>query len=152
MSAEKIARYKPGDNVTVRPNGEEAADKLSAGRFVTVVDIGTDRCYLAEHSAAGEAHPFGVTQRESADPSKEDPRSVDLLVECVRTGAIALVEAAVTIEAGEEVGSNKDGEAVKAVASSEAEIKEGKPDYKVAPVGRALSSGEKGDFVEVDLY
>lgn len=149
---EKIARYKPGDNITVRPNGGEASDQLKAGRFVTVVDIGDDRCYLAKHSAAGEAHPFGVTQRDSADPSKEDPRSVDLLVECVRTGSVPLVQAAVEIKAGEQVGCGKDGEAVKAVASSEAEIKEGKPDFKVAPVGRALSDGEKGDFIEVDLY
>lgn len=149
---EKIARYKPGDNVTVRPDGDEAADQLKAGRFVSVTGYGEDRCYLASHGPVNVAKPFGVTQRDSADPSKEDAHSVELLVECVRTGSIPFVEAAVTIEEGEEVGSNKDGEAIKAVASSEAEIKEGKGDYKVPPVGRALTGGEKGDFIEVDLY
>src|SRR4051812_31502429 len=89
---EKIGRYKPGENVTVRPDGTSSGAKLRAGRFVDVTGYGDDRCYLAKHSSAGSSHPFGVTQRDSADPSKEDPRSVDLLVE-VQKGGIPFVEA-----------------------------------------------------------
>jgi phage terminase large subunit-like protein len=139
---EKIARFKPGDNVSVKPNGPLAGDQLKCGRFVTVAKKDEKGNYLADHSAAGEAHPFGVTQRDSAKPNVEDTNSVDLLVECVRTGSIPFVEAGEVIDADPtvEVAVGEDGKAVKAEGEDVA-------------VGRALTSAaEAGDFIEVDLY
>jgi hypothetical protein len=37
---EKIARFKPGDNVSVRPDGELAGDQLKAGRLVARTGYG----------------------------------------------------------------------------------------------------------------
>lgn len=151
MSFEKIARYKPGDNITVRPNGKLAADQLKAGRFVAIAAYGTDRCYLADHASAGDAHPFGVTQRESADPSKEDAASVDLLVECVRTGSVPLVEAGEAISAPTDVAVGADGKAVVADAAVAATLETGTVGEKNGIVWTAKAAGTGGNSLSVEI-
>src|SRR5436305_15107080 len=100
--SEQIARFKPGDNVTVKAKGAP----LAAGRLVKVVarDAGTG-VYEAEHSVEADVgKPFGVTQRSTNDPTNaaENTRSVELLTECVRRGAIARIQVAAEVKAGEE--------------------------------------------------
>lgn len=151
MSFEKIARYKPGDNVTVRPNGELAGDQLKAGRFVAVTGYGTDRSYLADHASAGDAHPFGVTQRESAKPNVEDPASVDLLVECVRTGAIAFVEAGEEIEAPTDIAVGAEGKAVAADAAVAAKLETGTVGENNAITWTAKNAGTGGNKLSVEI-
>jgi hypothetical protein len=147
---EKIGRYKPGQNVTVRPNGELAGDQLQAGRFVTVTDIGDDRCYLAEHSSAGEDHPFGVTQRSSAKPNVEDPRSVDLLVEVMK-GGIPRVEAGEEIPIGSRIAVGEDGKAVVAGGAVAASLKTGIVASNNAITWTAREKGADGNALSVEI-
>jgi hypothetical protein len=148
---EKIARYKPGENVTVRPNGEEASDQLKAGRFVKVTGLGSDNAYEAEHATAGDAHPFGVTQRDSSDPSKEDPRSVDLLVECVRGNSIPRVEAGEAITATAEVAIGAEGKAVNADSAVAATLVTGAVGENNAIKWTAKQAGAAGDNLSVEI-
>lgn len=67
-------------------------------------------------------------------------------------GFIVPVLANEAINAGEEVGVGAGGKAVKAVASSKAEIEEGKPDYKVPAVGIAYADAEANKDVMVRVY
>lgn len=151
MSFEKIARYKPGDNITVRPDGKLLADQLKAGRFVAVTDIGEDRCYLADHASAGDPHPFGVTQRESANPAVEDEHSVDLLVECVRTGAVARVEAGEEIKAPVDIAVGADGKAVAGDAAVAASLVTGKVADNNAILWTAKEAGKGGNSLSVEI-
>lgn len=153
MSFEKIGRYKPGQNVSVRPDGELAADQLKAGRFVTVTGYGADRCYLAGHCSAGDAHPFGVTQRESADPSKEDATSVDLLVEVMK-GGIPWVEAGEAIDTSEgtvDIAVGADGKAVNADAAVAASVSIGVVAENNALTFTANEAGTDGNSLSVTL-
>lgn len=137
--SEQIARFKPGDNVTVRAKG----GALAAGRLVKVVSVqaGTG-VYEAEHSVEADVgRPFGVTQRSTNNPetSGENTRSVELLTECVRRGAIARIQVAAEVKAGEEVFPVAEGKVKKWESG------------KVA-CGRALTTATTGNFAEVDLY
>jgi hypothetical protein len=147
---EKIGRYKPGQNVTVRPNGELAGDQLQAGRFVTVTGIGDDNCYLADHSAAGEDHPFGVTQRSSAKPNVEDPRSVDLLVEVMK-GGIPRVEAGEEIPINSRIAVGTDGKAVVAGGDVAAVLKTGVVGSNNAITWTAREKGDAGNDLAVEM-
>jgi len=136
---EQIARFKPGDNVSVKAKG----GPLKAGRFVKVVGVqaGTG-VYEAEHSAEADVgRPFGVTQRDTNDPtnSAENARSVELLTECTRRGSISRVQVAAEVKAGEEVYISGEGKVKKWESG------------KVA-VGRALTTATNGNYVEVDVY
>lgn len=148
---EKIARFKPGDNVSVRPDGELAGDQLKAGRFVAITGYGEDRSYLASHAEAGDPHPFGVTQRDTAKPNVEDPTSVDLLVECVRTGSIPWVEAGEAIEAPVDIAVGADGKAVAADAAVAAKLETGKVADNNAITWTAREGGEDGNDLVVEM-
>src|SRR4051794_40064532 len=147
---EKIGRYKPGQNVTVRPDGELAGDQLKAARFVEVTGIGTDRCYIAAHAQPGDAHPFGVTQRDSAKPNTEDPRSVDLLVE-VQKGGIPFVEAGEEITAPVDIAVGEDGKAVAADVAVAASLATGKVADNNAITFTAREAGTDGNFLAVEM-
>lgn len=150
MSFEKIGRYKPGQNVTVKPDGELAGDQLKAGRFVAITGYGTDRSYLASHAEAGDPHPFGVTQRESAKPNVEDPESVDLTVECM-TGGIPFVEAGEAIKAPVDIAVGADGKAVVADAAVGAKLETGKVADNNAITFTAHEVGEGGNDLAVEI-
>lgn len=148
---EKIARYKPGDNITVRPDGVLLADQLKAGRFVQVTGIGDDSCYEAAHASAGDPHPFGVTQRESANPATEDPRSVDLLVECVRTGSVPRVEAGEAIVAPTDVAVGADGKAVALDAATAATLDTGLVGENNGITWTAKEAGTGGNAITITI-
>lgn len=151
MSFEKIGRYKPGQNVTVKPNGELAGDQLKAGRFVAVTGYDKNtRTYLADHASAGDAHPFGVTQRESAKPNVEDPRSVDLLVEVMK-GGIPFVEAGEEITAPVDIAVGAEGKAVVAGGDVAATLKTGTVSSNNAITFTANDAGPDGNDIAVEL-
>jgi hypothetical protein len=148
---EKVARFKPGENVSVRPDGTTANAQLKAGRFVTVTGKGDDGSYLAKHSTAGTPRSFGVTQRDSADPSKEDPRSVDLLVECVRTGSIPFVEAGGEISAPCDGAIGANGRVVEAEAAEAADLDTGLVADNNGVTFTANEAGVNGNGITVAL-
>lgn len=136
LMAEVIARFKPGDNVSVY-----AKKSLVAGRLVKVVGITSKGSYEAEHADKEQKSlPFGVTQR-SADEAL-DAAAQDRLVECVRRGSIARIEAGSEVKAGEQVEIGTGG----VVVPIDAEGKKG------IAIGRAVSTAKKEAFAEVDLY
>lgn len=147
---EKIGRYKPGQNVSVRPDGELAGDQLKAARFVAITGYGTDRCYEAAHAEPGDPHPFGVTQRDSAKPNVEDPRSVDLLVECM-TGGIPFVEAGEEITAPADIAVGADGKAVVAGGDVAATLATGKVADNNAITFTARDAGDDGNDLAVEM-
>ncbi len=143
MSEEQIARYKPGENLTVKANEEGV---IHAGRFVvyTGVDAATG-VYEGEEAAAelkGNKPVFGVSQRETTDPESEPANSVDLLTEVTRSGSVARVKCAAEVKAGEEVETAAEGQAT----PWETEGKKG------VAIGLALTTAKKDAYVEVDLY
>lgn len=154
MSFEKIGRYKPGQNVTVAPDGELAGDQLKAGRFVAITGYDTNtRSYLASHADAGDAHPFGVTQRESAKPNVEDPRSVDLLVEVMK-GGIPFVEAGEEIDTSEgpvDIAVGAEGKAVVAGGDVAAKLETGKVADNNAITWTAVEGGTAGNKLSVEI-
>lgn len=147
---EKIGRYKPGQNVSVRPDGELAGDQLKAARFVAITGYGDDRSYLAAHAEAGDPHPFGVTQRDSAKPNVEDPHSVDLLVECM-TGGIPFVEAGEEITAPVDIAVGADGKAVVAGGDVAATLVTGKVADNNAILFTARETGEGGNDLTIAI-
>lgn len=149
---EKIGRYKPGQNITVRPDGVLAGDQLKAGRFIEVTGIGDDRCYLGAHAQPGDEHPFGVTQRDSAKPNVEDPASVDLLVECQR-GGVPFVEAGEVIDASPpvDIAVGEDGKAVVAGGAVAAKLVTGKVADNNAILWTARDGGEDGDDLSIAI-
>lgn len=148
---EKIARFKPGENVTVRPDGKTEGAQLQAARFVSVTGVGDEGTYLAKHSSAGEPHPFGVTQRSSANPAVEDERSVDLLVETVRTGSIPWVEAGDEITAPCEGAIGANGRVVEAAAAVAAHVDTGLVGENNGITWTAKDAGEGGNAISVTL-
>jgi len=148
---EKIGRYKPGQNVTVAPDGELAGDQLKAARFVAITGYDENtRTYLASHAEAGDSHPFGVTQRDSAKPNTEDPRSVDLLVE-VQKGGIPFVEAGEEIAAPVDIAVGADGKAVVAGGLVAAKLETGKVADNNAITWTAREAGDEGNDLSVAL-
>jgi len=147
---EKIGRYKPGQNVTVKPDGELAGDQLKAARFVAITDYGTDRSYLASHAEPGDPHPFGVTQRDSAKPNVEDPASVDLTVE-VQKGGIPFVEAGEEITAPVDIAVGEDGKAVVAGGEVAASLVTGKVADNNAILFTAREKGKGGNSLTIAI-
>lgn len=130
-NAEQIARFKPGDNISVY-----AKKTLEAGRFVKVVGMTAKGSYEAEQGTNKMAPQlvFGVTQRSAAEGLPA--ASQDRLVEVVRPGSVARVEAGEEIKAGELVMCGANGVAMKSTEN---------------PVGVAVSTAASGAFVEVDF-
>lgn len=135
---EKIARYKPGENVT-----GYAAEDIAAGTFVecsgveTVPASGGSALYKIKPCGANVARPFGVAER-SVTVSGLNVHHTDRLTNVVRRGCIAKVLCEGEVKAGEEVyvaGSGK----VKKIASEK------------NACGRALSTGTD-TYIEVDVY
>lgn len=146
MSLEAIARYKPGENITVR-----AKTPISAGRFVAVVGFGKDRSYEGEHAAAGDEHPFGVSQRSSTDPAAEDVHSVELLVECVRSNAVARIEAGEAIVAPTDVAVGALGKVVNADSAAAASLKTGVVGENNAITWTAREAGIGGNALSIEI-
>jgi hypothetical protein len=151
MSLEKIARFKPGENVTVAAT--VAGGIIAAGRFVSVTGINARRGYDGAHASAGEEHPFGVSQRSSSDPATEDVNSVDLLVECVRSNAIAIVEAGEEIDATPpvEVAIGAGGKAFVADVAVAASLKTGVVGENNAITWTSRSPGAADDQITITL-
>jgi hypothetical protein len=145
--SEQIARFKPGASIPGFANAQ-----VNAGRFVNAVATKTaNGDYPIEHAAAKAVSVLGVAEADSG-PTTQEATSVERRVAVVRRPAIARVMAGENLTAGEEVGVGANGKAVKAVVATEAEIKEGKPPYKVPAVGRCLTTVSAEAFAEVDLY
>lgn len=146
MSLEATARFKPGENVSVR-----AKAAIVAGRFIQVVGYGKDRSYEGEHASAGDAHPFGVSQRSSSDPAKEDEHSVDLLVECVRSNAVACIEAGAAIVAPIDVAVGAEGKVIDAAGAIAASLKTGVVGENNAITWTAIAAGTGGNKLSVEI-
>jgi hypothetical protein len=100
--------------------------------------------YVIEPAAANALAVLGVASHNAAEKKK-----VTVLAS---PGMVVPVVAGAAINAGEQVGVGAEGKAVKAVAASEAEIKEGKAPWKVPPVGMALADAAEGVDCPVKLY
>lgn len=99
--------------------------------------------YIIEPAAANATHVLGVASHNAAEKKK-----VTVLAS---PGMVVPVTAGGAINAGELVGVGAEGKVVKAVAASEAEIKEGKQPYKTPPVGEALAETAEGVDCPVKL-
>jgi len=129
---EAIARFKPGENISVF-----AKKTLEAGRFVKIVGVSSLGAYEAEVPAE-KANPnivFGVTQRSAAETLGAEDQ--DRLIECCRPDCVARVMADGEVKIGEEVMVGSEGKAKKTEKGEGA-------------VGIALSTG-KNVFIEVDF-
>jgi len=104
----------------------------------------TGQNYVIEPAGANEDSPLGVASHNAA----ADKRVTVL----ASPGMVVPVKAAAAIAAGEQVGGGAEGQAGKAVAASEAEIKEGKQPFKTPPVGLALADAAEGVDCPVKLY
>jgi hypothetical protein len=135
MSAEKIARFKPGQNIPVF-----AAELLPAGRLVVCSGAKTSQGdYNAKLAGANveAAIILGATQRESG-PTGDSAAGFTRRVE-VATGGVVYVKAAGAITAGKAVYCSGSGE-VKETASEK------------LSVGVCLNTiAEAGEYAEVLL-
>lgn len=86
--------------------------------------------YVIEPAPAKSVAVLGVAAHNAAEKTKVT----------VKHQGVLPVTAGAAITAGELVGVGAEGKAVKAEAASKVEIEEGKPPYKVPPVGMALAS------------
>jgi hypothetical protein len=99
--------------------------------------------FVIENAGAGEKAPLGVAMFNQAEKRKVTVKTSPIIIP---------VKAKEAIKAGELVGCGAEGEAVKAVQASEAEIKEGKPSWKVYPVGLACADAAEGADCAVKLF
>jgi hypothetical protein len=129
--AEQVARFKPGENLTVF-----AKKTVRAGRFVIIK--GRTSTGVPEVEEAGAKATaltvLGVTQR-SADESLP-ATSVDRLVEIVCEGFVARVEASAEIKPGEA-----------AQATTEGRVGPGSE----VPLGICLNTAKNGEYAEILL-
>lgn len=110
---EQLARFNPGDNIPVF-----AQTAISAGRFIAIVGAKTTQGdYPASHASAGDAHPFGVAERDSG-PTTQDSYSVERRINTIRPGAIARVVAGAEIDALDEIAVGTGGKAVPLAAAT----------------------------------
>lgn len=136
---EKLARYKPGDNIT----GVPLAEDIVAGTFVMVVEgagtggLSPQGDYVIKPASANLERPFGVAER-SVDVSELADTDVDKRTNIVRRGAVARVLCEGAIKAGEEVYIAGAGKVKKFAAE------------KLA-VGRCVRGGTD-TYIEVDVY
>lgn len=152
VTNEAIPYQEPGERLPCSVKAEKA---VVGKRFVVIgADMQGDpnalstnvegNNYIIEPAAAGALAVLGVASHNAAEKKK-----VTVLAS---PGMVVPVVAAAAIDAGEQVGVGAEGKVVKAVAASEAEIKEGKPPYKVPPVGMALADTAEGVDCPVKLY
>lgn len=99
--------------------------------------------YVIETAPAKSRAVLGVASHNAAELTKVTVKGAP----CVLP-----VTAAAAISAKELVGVGAEGKAVKAEATSEAERKEGKGDWKVPPVGMALADTAEGADCPVKLF
>lgn len=149
---ECIPYYEPGTRIPASVLAEKAVtgkrfvkiagDIQGSGLFEGLQDSVAGGNIQIEHAgAAGRC--LGVSSHDAAAGDKVTVLCAPMVVPVTAGEAIA---------AGEEVGIGANGVAMKAVASSEAEIKEGKGPYKVPPVGLAVGKAAKDADVPVKLY
>lgn len=143
--AEQIARYKPGENIPVF-----AETQILAGRFVQTNGKDTRGAYRANHAAAGGT-AFGVAEQDSA-PATYPAHATDRMVNIVRRGAVAMVEAGAAIAAGTLVSSDAAGRAIAYVPPNTTAAGAAVATTPAA-LGRALTAAAGvGSIIEVDLY
>lgn len=138
MALEKIARFKPGENVSVLPT-----EDITAGTFVEIVGGGTGPgetqiggVYGAKPASANNPRPFGVAERSVA--AALDSHYVDKLTNVARRGAVARVLCEGQVKPGEEVYIAGAGKVKKIAAEKFA-------------VGRCVRGGTD-TYIEVDVY
>lgn len=148
---ECIPYQEPGDDL---PCSVKAGKTVLGKRFVVIAedmqgapdglteDVEGNN-YVIEQAAANAAVVLGVASHNAAEKTKVTVKGAPCVLPVVAGAAI---------KAGERVGVGAEGKAVKAVASSEAEIKEGKGDWKVPPVGLALADAAEGADCPVKLF
>lgn len=152
VTNECIPYQEPGERLPCSVLAEKA---VVGKRFVIIADdmqgnpdgLTTDvegNNYVIEPAGANEDSPLGVASHNAAAGKK-----VTVLAS---PGMVVPVTAAAAISAGEQVGIGAEGKVVKVVASSKAEIEEGKADYKTPPVGLALADAAEGADCPVKLY
>jgi hypothetical protein len=151
MSLERVARYKPGENITVAAT--VAGGIIVAGRFIAVTGINKRRGYDGAHCSAGDERPFGVSQRSTMDPATEDVNSTELLTECVRSNAVARVEAGEEIDATPpvDVAVGAGGKAIVADVAVAAFLKTGVVGNNNAITWTAREAGVDGDNLTITL-
>lgn len=133
MGLEKLARYKPGENVSALPT-----EDIVAGTFVMIAgEPHATGAYKVKPATANLPNPFGVAER-SIDVSELDDRHVDKLVNVARRGAISRVLCEGAVAAGEEVYVSGAGK-VKKIASEK------------FGVGRCVKGGTD-TYIEVELF
>lgn len=152
VTNEAIPYQEPGERL---PCSVKAGKTVVGKRFVIIAadmqgnpdGLNTDvegNNYVIEPAAANALAVLGVASHNAAALKK-----VTVLAS---PGMVVPVKAAAAIAAGEQVGVGAEGQAVKVVASSKAEIEEGKADFKTPPVGLALADAAEGADCPVKLY
>lgn len=111
---EQLARFNPGDNIPVF-----AKAAVNAGRFIAVVGAKTTQGdYPVEHASAGDAHPFGVAERDSG-PATQDEYSVERRINCIRPKTVgARIVAGAGIDALDPIAVGTGGKAVPVAAAT----------------------------------
>lgn len=149
---ECIPYYEEGDDI---PCSVRAGKAVIGKRFVKIAadmqgpppeGLNEDvegHNFVIENAGAGEKAPLGVASHNQAEKRKVTAKAAPNILP---------VTAAEAINAGELVGVGAEGQAVKAVQASEAEIKAGLPSWKVYPVGLACANAAKDADCAVKLF
>lgn len=150
---ECIPYYEPGTRIPASVLAEKAVtgkrfvkiagDVQGSGLLEGLQDSVAGGNIQIEHAGANEETPLGVASHDAAAGDK---------VTVLCSPMVVPVTAGEAIAAGDKVGIGANGVAMKAVAASEAEIKEGKDPWKVPPVGLAVGKAAKDADVPVKLF
>lgn len=125
-----------------------AQAQVNAGRFIAVVGPKTTQGdYPVEHATAGEAHPFGVAERDSG-PTTQDSYSVERRIACVRPGTVARVQVGAEVTAPQPVAVGAGGKAVPVTAAS---LKTGVVDTNNAITFAVRDAGPAGNLLTVAI-
>jgi hypothetical protein len=129
--AEQLARFKPGENLSVY-----AKKTVRAGRFVTIKGRTPSGVPEVEESAAKakSLEVLGVTQRSAEESLPTNAQ--DRLIEIVTEGAVARVLASAEIKPGES-----------AQATAEGQVGPGAEQ----PLGICLNTAKIGEYAEILL-
>jgi hypothetical protein len=151
VTNECIPYQEPGDDL---PCSVKAGKSVVGKRFVVIGEdmqgdpngLSTDvegNNYVIEPAPANALVVLGVASHNAAEKKKVTVKGAPCVLPVTAGAAIA---------AGEQVGVGAEGKAVKVVPRTEAEIKEGKSDFKTPPVGLALADAAEGVDCPVKLY
>ncbi len=141
---EQLARFNPGDNIPVF-----AQAQVLAGRFLKVLSGKSEQGdYRVEHAGVGEAHPFGIAERDSG-PTTQDAFSIERRLNCIRPGTVgARVRAGAEIAAGDLLAVGAEG---KAVPVDSATLATGVVGSNNAITWSSRKSDTPGDSIQVEM-